>query len=88
MVVEAPATLTSFSGAQRRRRSKAPRRPSAALGAAYGFVCCDARLMRGDGPTVFTSVREGRGVDDVVDLILAAWRMAGSPGKPGAVPEE
>ena len=48
----------------------------------------DSKLMRGDGPTVFTSVREGKGVDDVVDLILAAWRMAGSPGKPGAVPEE
>lgn len=62
----------------------------------------DAKLMRGGGPTVFTSVKEGKvrlctysfaqtlmgdgkGVDDVVGLILAAWRMAGSPGKPGAV---
>jgi urease accessory protein len=47
----------------------------------------DARLMRGDGPTLFTSVREKRGVEDVIDLILAAWRTAGSPGKPGAVTE-
>ena len=45
----------------------------------------DAKLMRGDGPTVFTSVKEGKGVQDVVDLILAAWQSAGGPGKPGAV---
>ena len=45
----------------------------------------DAKLMRGDGPTVFTSVKEGKGVQDVVDLILAAWQWAGGPGKPGAV---
>jgi urease accessory protein len=41
----------------------------------------DAKLMRGDGPTVFASVKEGKGVDDVVQLVLAAWRSAGSPGK-------
>jgi urease accessory protein len=45
----------------------------------------DARLMRGDGPTLFTSVRKGEGVSDVVDLILAGWKAAGSPGTPGAV---
>lgn len=45
----------------------------------------DARMMRGDGPTVFTSVKQGQNVGDVVDFILAAWRTAGSPGKPGAV---
>lgn len=44
--------------------------------------------MRGDGPTIFTSVREGKGVDDIVTLILAAWRTAGSPGKLGPVGEE
>ena len=48
----------------------------------------DSKLMRGDGPTLFTSVRNGDGVDDVVALILAAWRGAGSPGKPGTVPVE
>ncbi len=48
----------------------------------------DSKLMRGDGPTLFTSVREDKGVDDVVNLILAAWRMAGSPGTPGAVGSE
>ncbi|KZS86951.1 urease accessory protein ureG [Sistotremastrum niveocremeum HHB9708] len=45
----------------------------------------DARLMRGDGPTVFTSVKLQKGLDDVVDLILAAWKAAGRPGKPGGV---
>lgn len=47
----------------------------------------DSKLMRGDGPTIFTSVKENKGVDDVVGLILAAWRTAGSPGTPGAVGE-
>jgi len=45
----------------------------------------DARIMRGDGPTVFTSIKKDQGVDDVVDLILAAWRGAGSPGIAGPV---
>lgn len=45
----------------------------------------DSKLMRGDGPTVFCSVKENKGVDDVIGLILAAWRTAGSPGKVGPV---
>ncbi|KAH8824804.1 P-loop containing nucleoside triphosphate hydrolase protein [Flagelloscypha sp. PMI_526] len=44
----------------------------------------DSKLMRGDGPTLFTSMKEGTGVDDVISLIVSAWRAAGSPGK--AVP--
>jgi urease accessory protein len=48
----------------------------------------DSKLMRGDGPTIFSSVREGKGVDDVVTLVLAAWRTAGSPGKLGPVGNE
>ncbi|EJF59374.1 urease accessory protein UreG [Dichomitus squalens LYAD-421 SS1] len=58
------------------------------VGASLEVMDRDAKLMRGDGPTVFTSVREGKGVDDVVDLILAAWRTAGSPGTPGPVGDE
>ena len=41
--------------------------------------------MRGNGPTVFTSVKEGQGLDDVAELVLGAWKAAGSPGNPGAV---
>ncbi len=47
----------------------------------------DSKLMRGDGPTIFCSVKEGKGIGDVANLILAAWRTAGSPGKQGAVEE-
>jgi len=45
----------------------------------------DSLLMRGSGPTVFTSVKLDKGVEDVVDLILASWKAAGKPGTPGAV---
>ncbi|TCD62346.1 hypothetical protein EIP91_007044 [Steccherinum ochraceum] len=58
------------------------------VGASLEVMARDSKLMRGDGPTVFTSVRKNDGVSDVVDLILAAWRAAGSPGKAGGVPEE
>lgn len=46
----------------------------------------DAKLMRGDGPTIFCSVKEGKGIDDIVQQILCAWRSAGSPGEPWAGP--
>lgn len=68
------------------------------VGASLEVMDRDAKLMRGDGPTVsklcsfvftllmlwqiFTSVRQGSGVEDVVGLILGAWKGAGSPGKP------
>jgi len=45
----------------------------------------DATIMRGDGPTVFTSVKMNKGVDDITDLILAAWKAAGRPGAPRTV---
>jgi urease accessory protein len=50
----------------------------------------DSKLMRGDGPTIFASIKNDEGVEAVVDLILAAWRAAGAPGTGGAVgePEE
>jgi len=57
------------------------------VGASLEVMDRDSKLMRGDGPTIFSSVREGQGVDDVAGLILAAWRSAGSPGQPGAVGE-
>jgi urease accessory protein len=36
----------------------------------------DAKRMRGDGPTLFTAVRHGKGVDRVVQGVLGAWREA------------
>jgi urease accessory protein len=41
----------------------------------------DAALMRDTGPTLFTSVRNGDGVRDVMDAILSAWRVSGATGK-------
>ncbi|EIM85907.1 urease accessory protein UreG [Stereum hirsutum FP-91666 SS1] len=55
------------------------------VGASLEVMARDSNLMRGDGPTIFTSIKHGTGVDDVVELILAAWRTAGSPGTVGAV---
>lgn len=58
------------------------------VGASLEVMDRDSKLMRGDGPTVFTSVKQGQGVDDVIDLILSAWRAAGSPGQIGPVGDE
>ncbi|TFK48634.1 Ni-binding urease accessory protein [Heliocybe sulcata] len=53
------------------------------VGASLEVMERDARKMRGEGPTVFSSVRNGTGVSGVVSLVLGAWRAAGSPGVPG-----
>ncbi|KAJ3999860.1 urease accessory protein UreG [Lentinula boryana] len=58
------------------------------VGASLEVMDRDSKLMRGDGPTIFTSVKQDKGVDDVVSLTLAAWRTAGSPGKAVPVGEE
>jgi urease accessory protein len=58
------------------------------VGASLEVMDRDSKLMRGDGPTIFTSVREGKGVEDVVGLILAAWRYAGYPGKVAPVGDD
>lgn len=55
------------------------------VGASLEVMSRDSKLMRGDGPTIFTSIKQGKGVDDVVGLVLAAWKLAGSPGKVGPV---
>ena len=55
------------------------------VGASLDVMSRDSKLMRGDGPTLFTSIKEDTGTDDVVELILSAWRTAGSPGSPGGL---
>jgi urease accessory protein len=47
-----------------------------AVGADLGVMERDAKRMRGDGPTLFTAVRHGKGVDRVVHAVLGAWREA------------
>lgn len=44
----------------------------------------DSKLMRGDGPTIFTSIKEGTGLNEITNLVLASWKASGGPGK--AVP--
>lgn len=32
------------------------------------------------GPTIFAQVKNGKGVDGIVDLILSSWRASGASG--------
>ena len=44
------------------------------VGADLGVMERDARKMRGDGPTIFTQIKHGVGLDAVVEQILGAWK--------------
>jgi urease accessory protein len=46
------------------------------VGADLGVMERDARKMRGDGPFLFTQVKNDRGVDDVVSHVTHAWTHA------------
>jgi urease accessory protein len=48
------------------------------VGADLGVMKRDAHRVRDGGPTVFTSVKLDQGVDAVVEMILAARRIAGA----------
>lgn len=47
-----------------------------AVGADLDVMDRDARKMRGDGPTIFSAVKENRGTPEIVQHILDAWRNA------------
>lgn len=47
-----------------------------AVGADLDVMRRDAALMRGEGPTVFASVKGEVGVPEIAGRILAAWRLA------------
>lgn len=47
-----------------------------AVGADLGVMEADAARMRGDGPTVLAAVKQGRGVPEIEEHLLAAWRAA------------
>ncbi|KAG8851914.1 hypothetical protein FRB91_007207 [Serendipita sp. 411] len=55
------------------------------VGASLEVMDRDSKKMRDTGPTIFTSIKEGTGVNQVVELILSAWKSAGKPGKAGGV---
>jgi len=48
------------------------------VGADLGVMDRDARKMRDGGPTIFAQVKSGKAVDDIVGLILSAWRGSGA----------
>lgn len=49
-----------------------------AVGASLDVMRRDSKKMRGDGPTVFAQAKEGLGlgVDDIIELVLAARTKA------------
>ncbi|WVQ85923.1 urease accessory protein UreG [Cryptococcus sp. DSM 104549] len=53
------------------------------VGASLDVMRRDAAAMREGGPTLFTSVRNNDGVQDVMDSIISAWKASGAAGKDG-----
>lgn len=51
------------------------------VGASLDVMARDSAKMRDNGPTVFTSIKHGKGVDLIVNLILGAWKASGASGK-------
>jgi urease accessory protein len=49
---------------------------AALVGADLGVMERDAARMRGDGPFLFTQVKNGQGVEEVVSHVVAAWEAA------------
>lgn len=49
-----------------------------AVGADLDVMERDAGRMREGGPTVLAQVKHGKGVEDIVGLILSAWRSSGA----------
>ncbi|CAK4066534.1 unnamed protein product [Aphanomyces euteiches] len=46
------------------------------VGASLDVMARDAKLMRGDGPTVFAQVNARKQVDAIVDYVVAAYKQA------------
>jgi urease accessory protein len=49
-----------------------------AVGADLDVMERDAGKIREGGPTVFTEVKHGKGVEHIINLILSAWKASGS----------
>lgn len=58
------------------------------IGADLGVMDRDSRRIREGGPTIFAQVKNGKGMDRIIDLTLSAWRSSGasaaSHSKPAA----
>lgn len=53
------------------------------VGASLDVMARDSAKMRDNGPTVFASVKHNKGVDQIKDLILGAWRASGAAKNKG-----
>ena len=49
-----------------------------AVGADLAVMERDAGRMRDGGPTIFAEVKNGKGVQEIVGLILSAWKSSGA----------
>ncbi|KAI7554314.1 putative urease accessory protein [Hortaea werneckii] len=54
------------------------------IGADLGVMERDARKIREGGPTIFAQVKNGTGVNHIVDLIVCAWKSSGASAAGGA----
>ncbi|OGE50219.1 hypothetical protein PENARI_c018G11400 [Penicillium arizonense] len=48
------------------------------IGADLDVMARDAAKMREGGPTVFAQVKNGKGLANIIDLILSAWKASGA----------
>jgi len=48
------------------------------VGADLGVMERDAAKMREGGPTIFAQVKNGVGIEDIINLILSAWKASGA----------
>ncbi|KAI9919398.1 hypothetical protein PsorP6_017338 [Peronosclerospora sorghi] len=44
------------------------------VGADLSIMDRDAKVMRGEGPTVFSQINQGKGVEDIVHHVVNAWK--------------
>lgn len=51
------------------------------VGASLDVMARDSAKMRDNGPTAFTAVKHGKGVDQIIELILGAWKASGAAKK-------
>ena len=49
------------------------------IGADLDVMKRDRNKMRDNGPTVFSSIKSSKGVEDIAELIIASWKSSGAP---------
>ena len=47
-------------------------------GEEYRWLADSVLSCREGGPTIFAQVKNGKGVEHIVDLVLSAWRSCGA----------